>query len=221
MHSRKRTRGRRKSPASRPSWLTPTTKATRRSPTKSGSGSIRLNDALRIDADRACGGKGSAALHDCMEKKKAALARQGISEPMLTIQAQASACRTRRRRGSRGHDCCVPGRRSRHRRTKSRCRHGEPGEADAESKAQQAERDALGLDERDHGLFLGVHHERVQEDPAQPAPASDDRTVILNHKDALKKALGGNEDGRAFGAAILAAVSLPQPSGRLPCTPMA
>jgi hypothetical protein len=47
-----------------------------------------LTAALDLDADRACGGKGTAALHDCMEAKKAALARQGIAEPMLTIQAQ-------------------------------------------------------------------------------------------------------------------------------------
>jgi hypothetical protein len=47
-----------------------------------------LSEALDLDADRACGGKGSSALHDCMDRKKAALARQGIAEPMLTIQAQ-------------------------------------------------------------------------------------------------------------------------------------
>jgi hypothetical protein len=47
-----------------------------------------LSDPLELDADRACGGKGSAALHDCMAAKKAALAKQGIAEPMLTIQAQ-------------------------------------------------------------------------------------------------------------------------------------
>lgn len=47
-----------------------------------------LSSALDIDADRACGGKGSSALHDCMAAKKKTLASQGITEPMLTIQAQ-------------------------------------------------------------------------------------------------------------------------------------
>jgi hypothetical protein len=47
-----------------------------------------LSNALDIDADRACGGKGSSALHDCMAAKKKTLASQGITEPMLTIQAQ-------------------------------------------------------------------------------------------------------------------------------------
>ena len=47
-----------------------------------------LSSALDLEADRACGGRGTSALHDCMEKKKAALAKQGATEPMLTIQAQ-------------------------------------------------------------------------------------------------------------------------------------
>ena len=47
-----------------------------------------LSNALDVEADRACGGKGTSALHDCLEKKKAALAKQGLTEPMLTVQAQ-------------------------------------------------------------------------------------------------------------------------------------
>src|SRR5262245_58082804 len=47
-----------------------------------------LSDALNVDADRACGGKGAAALHDCLAKKKVDLAKTGLTEPMLTIQAQ-------------------------------------------------------------------------------------------------------------------------------------
>jgi hypothetical protein len=47
-----------------------------------------LTTALDVDADRACGGKGSAALHDCMAAKKKTLASQGVTEPMLTVQAQ-------------------------------------------------------------------------------------------------------------------------------------
>jgi hypothetical protein len=49
-----------------------------------------LNNALDVDADRACGGKGTAAFDDCLAKKKAELAKQGLTEPMLAIQAQAA-----------------------------------------------------------------------------------------------------------------------------------
>jgi hypothetical protein len=49
-----------------------------------------LSEALDIAADRACGGKGSAALHDCMEKKTAELSKQGLAGPMLQIQAQGA-----------------------------------------------------------------------------------------------------------------------------------
>lgn len=50
-----------------------------------------LNEALELDADRACGGKGTAALLDCIEKKKVELAKkEGLTEPMLSIQAQAA-----------------------------------------------------------------------------------------------------------------------------------
>jgi hypothetical protein len=48
-----------------------------------------LSDTLEVDADRACGGRGAAALHDCRGKKKAALAKAGVTEPMLSVQAQA------------------------------------------------------------------------------------------------------------------------------------
>lgn len=49
-----------------------------------------LNEAIDIDADRACGGKGSAALHDCIERKTAELSKQGLAGPMLQIQAQGA-----------------------------------------------------------------------------------------------------------------------------------
>jgi hypothetical protein len=50
--------------------------------------SSQLEQELAIAADRACGGRRISALHDCMEKKKAELAKSGVSEPMLTVQAQ-------------------------------------------------------------------------------------------------------------------------------------
>jgi hypothetical protein len=47
-----------------------------------------LNQAIDIDADRKCGGKGISALHDCLERKTAELKKQGLAGPMLQIQAQ-------------------------------------------------------------------------------------------------------------------------------------
>jgi hypothetical protein len=149
-----------------------------------------LTDALEIDADRACGGKGSAALHDCMEKKKAALAKQGITEPMLAIQAQGECMQDPSTSGIAGMTAASAEEEAAIADQKAAAAMANQARADAESKAQQAERDALGLDERDHGLFLECIMNVLREDPAQPAPATDDRTVILNHKDALKKALG-------------------------------
>lgn len=48
----------------------------------------QLESALDLEADRSCGGKGVSALMDCIAKKKPVLAQQGVTEPMLTVQAQ-------------------------------------------------------------------------------------------------------------------------------------
>ena len=149
-----------------------------------------LTEALEIDADRACGGKGSAALHDCKEKKKAALAKQGITEPMLTIQAQGECMQDPSTSGIAGMTAASPEEEAALAEQNAAAAMANQARADAESKGQQAERDALGLDERDHGLFLECIMNVFREDPGQPAPESNERTVILKHKDALRKALG-------------------------------
>jgi hypothetical protein len=56
-----------------------------------------LNEAIEIDADRACGGKTSAALHDCLERKTAELSKQGLAGPMLQVQAQGECMSDPRR----------------------------------------------------------------------------------------------------------------------------
>jgi hypothetical protein len=149
-----------------------------------------LNEALEIDADRACGGKGSAALHDCMAQKKATLAKQGITEPMLTIQAQGECMQDPSTSGIAGMTAASPEEEALLAEQKAAAAMADQARADAESKGQQAERDALGMDERDHGLFLECIMNVLREDPSEPAPESNERTVIRKHKEALRKALG-------------------------------
>jgi hypothetical protein len=143
-----------------------------------------LTSALDVDADRACGGKGSAALHDCMEKRKAALARQGVVEPMLTVQAQGECMQDPTTSGMAGLTAASQ-------EEEAATAMANQARADAEKKANQAEADALGLDERDRGLFFECIMGVLREDPVQRAAAgSDGRAVILKHSDELKKALG-------------------------------
>jgi hypothetical protein len=138
-----------------------------------------LNEALDIDADRACGGKGSAALHDCMEKKKVELAKDGGSGPMLLVQAHGACASDPSTSGMGGltgpSEAEVAANAAYN-----------AGMADANNKANQAEKEALGLDEHQHALFaeclLGVLN-RDNEISSQMTPAV--RAAIEKHEAEL------------------------------------
>jgi hypothetical protein len=64
-----------------------------------------LNEAIEIDADRACGGRTSAALHDCIVRKTAELSKQGLAGPMLQVQAQGACTSDPRTNGIGATGC--------------------------------------------------------------------------------------------------------------------
>jgi hypothetical protein len=109
-----------------------------------------LNEALELDADRACGGKGSSALHDCLEKKQADLAKQGVSGPMLAIQAHGECASDPATSGIAG--ASAPSQAE-----QDATDAYNQGMKDANQKADEArkkEEDAMGLDDHQRALFL-------------------------------------------------------------------
>jgi len=137
-----------------------------------------LNEALELDADRACGGKGSAALHDCMEKQKQVLAKQGIGEPMLTIQAQGECMSHAETSGAAGATEASAEEQAASKAASERMQQ-------ARENAEKAGRDAAGLEPR---LFAIIDHcvwRRLRGDPCD----TDPNMVIDKYKAELEKEL--------------------------------
>jgi hypothetical protein len=137
-----------------------------------------LNEALELDADRACGGKGSAALHDCMDKQKQVLAKQGVTEPMLTIQAQGECMSHPETSGAAGATDASAEEQAASKAASERMQQ-------ARENAEKAGRDAAGLEPR---LFAMIDHcvwRRLRGDPCD----ADPNMVIDKYKAELEKEL--------------------------------
>jgi hypothetical protein len=140
-----------------------------------------LNDALNIDADRACGGKGAAALHDCMEKKKATLAKQGVTEPMLSIQAQGECMQDPSTSGFAGATAASA-------EEDAASSMAADIMANADAKANQAEKEA-GLDDKQRGLFIECVVGVLNDDPAVlAATPAGSKAAIQKRASELRKA---------------------------------
>ena len=115
-----------------------------------------LNEAIDIAADRACGGKGISAFHDCLDRKTAELKKQGLAGPMLQIQAQSECMSNPTTSGMAG--ATEPSAEEQAAQNAYN-----DGMAHANEKADKAYKDAIGEDdERKKALFVdccsGVRH---------------------------------------------------------------
>jgi hypothetical protein len=107
----------------------------------------QLESAIDIDADRKCGGKGSSALHDCIEKKKPVLAKQGVAEPMLTVQTQAECMQDPSTMGLAG----MTGESAEEQAAKAAQSEAQDALRNAQGRADKAGADASGLSTQELG----------------------------------------------------------------------
>jgi hypothetical protein len=143
-----------------------------------------LSSALDVEADRACGGKGSAALHDCMAAKKAALAKQGMTEPMLSIQAQGECMQNPETSGFAGATGAPP------EEAEENAASAAAAEAISLAKvnADRAGYEAAGLTQQ---RFAYVDHCIRGRIDGGPGCDEDSNIVIDRHREELKRAMGG------------------------------
>jgi len=112
-----------------------------------------LNEAIDLDADRACGGKGSAALHDCMERKTAELSKQGLAGPMLQIQAQGACMSDPSTNGIAGMAGPTAEEQALDAEYERLMAEYQEIMRALNEKADKARRDAMGLDDREYARF--------------------------------------------------------------------
>jgi hypothetical protein len=143
-----------------------------------------LNRALDVDADRACGGKGSAALHDCMAAKKKTLATQGITEPMLTVQAQTECMQDPATAGYAGATGSPP----EEAEEKAASDAAAQAFSTAKLNADKAGRDASGLSEARFAKLDHCIRGRIFGGPGCDAASNE---VIDRNRDPLKSAVKG------------------------------
>ena len=142
-----------------------------------------LNAALELDADRACGGKGTAALHDCMERKKAKLAKEKVTEPMLTIQAQGECMSDPATSGFAGATGAPPEEAEEKAASDAAAERFSLAKANAEQAGSEAA-------QMEHARFARVDHcirNRINDGPGCD---EDSNIVIDRHRAELKKAVG-------------------------------
>ena len=143
-----------------------------------------LSAALDVDADRACGGKGSAALHDCMAAKKVTLAKQGVTEPMLTVQAQGECMQDPATSGFAGATGAPP------EETEDRAASAAAAEAFSAARvnADRAGYEAAGLTQQ---RFAWLDHCVRGRIDGGPGCDEDSNIVIDRHREELKQAVDG------------------------------
>jgi hypothetical protein len=139
-----------------------------------------LNTALDVDADRACGGKGSAALMDCLDNKKKALAKDGITEPMLSIQAQGECMQDPSTSGMAGATNPSAEEQAANQAAVEKIHN-------AKANADKAGADAAGLTA---DAFLMLDHCIRNRIHGGPGCAEDSNIVIDRHREELKRAVG-------------------------------
>ena len=134
-----------------------------------------LNEALELDADRACGGKGTAALHDCMERKTAELKKQGIAEPMLQIQAQGECMSNPSTSGFAGATGPSAEEQALDAEYDALMAEYQNMMKNADAKADKAKKDAMGLDDHQYAMFAECVIGVLNQDPvitSQTTPAT-------------------------------------------------
>ena len=147
-----------------------------------------LSEALEIAADRACGGKGSAALHDCMERKTAELSKQGLAGPMLQIQAQGACMSDPSTSGVAG----ATGPSAEEEALDAEAKKLEDEARDimngADEKAGKAQGDADGLDSHHRAIFIECVIGVLNDDPRIMSETSDqNRAAIRKREGELQK----------------------------------
>lgn len=147
----------------------------------------KLGGALELDADRACGGKGVAALHDCMEKKKAELAKQGVSEPMLTVQAQGECMQDPSTSGFAGATGASAEEAAASAEEEAATKAARDAMQRAQANADKAGADAAGLTAEMFAMLDHCIRNRVN---GGPGCAEDSNIVIDRHREELKRAVG-------------------------------
>jgi hypothetical protein len=140
-----------------------------------------LSQSLEIDADRACGGRGAAALHDCMASKKAALAKQGATEPMLTIQAQGECMQDPSTSGMAGATAASAEEQAANDKAAELLRR-------ADSNADQAAAEASGLKGNEFSKLDHCIRGVIAGDPATPT-TPESKAAINSRAAELKAAL--------------------------------
>jgi hypothetical protein len=149
-----------------------------------------LNEAIEIDADRACGGKGSAALHDCMEKKKAELSKQGLAGPMLQIQAQGACMSDPSTSGVVGMTGPSDEEKKLDAEYDALMKEYQDLMSNAKEKADKAQQDAMGLGDREYGVFLECVIGVLRKDPEMTSRTTPQvREAIRKYADVLEKAV--------------------------------
>jgi hypothetical protein len=140
-----------------------------------------LSNALEVDADRACGGRGAAALHDCLAAKKAALAKQGLTEPMLTIQAQSECMQNPATSGMAGATAASAEEQAATDKAAELLR-------SVESNADQAAADASGLKQHEFSKLDHCIRGVIAGDPTTPTTPESEAAINRRAAD-LKKVL--------------------------------
>ena len=143
-----------------------------------------LTAALDVEADRACGGKGSAALHDCMAAQKKTLAGQGVTEPMLTVQAQGECMQNPETSGFAGATGAPP------EEEEERAASAAAAQAFSQAKmnADRAGYEASGLSQM---RFARVDHCVRGRIDGGPGCDEESNTVIDRNREQLKAAVKG------------------------------
>ncbi len=146
-----------------------------------------LNHALDVDADRACGGKGTAAFDDCLAKKKADLAQQGLTEPMLSIQALATCRQDPATSGFAGATAASAEEQAAAAEEEAANQAAKEAMEQAKANADKAGYDAAGLTPNQFARLDHCIRSRIYGGPGCSPDAND---VIDKRADELKKALG-------------------------------
>jgi hypothetical protein len=145
-----------------------------------------LEHALEVDADRACGGKGVSALEDCLAKKKVDLGKQGVTEPMLSIQAQGECMQDPATSGFAG--ATAPSSEEQAARAEEEAANKAAAEAmrNARANAEKAGMDAAGLTPQQFAMLDHCIRGRIN---GGPGCAPDSNEAIDRRAGDLKKAL--------------------------------
>jgi len=147
-----------------------------------------LTEPLELDADRACGGKGSAALHDCMEQKKVALAKQGITGPMLTVQAQGECMSDPSTSGIAGMTGESDEEKTLRAEADATERQAKEAKQQADRDASKTESDESGVNDRDRAIFVECCVGVENKDPVWLAKTpAEARAVLQKHEGQLER----------------------------------